>query len=109
MRLRFSDYLLDVERRELWRAGAPLHVEPQVFDLLAFLIDNRDRVVTKDDLFSAVWHGRILSEATLSSRINAVRRAIGDTGEQQRLLRTVKSARLPVRRGGRSRRCGDQP
>ena len=89
MRLRFSDYVLDTERRELWRGTQPVRVEPQVFDLLAFLVENRDRVVTKDDVFAAVWHGRIVSEATLSSRINAVRRAIGDTGEKQHLLRTV--------------------
>jgi len=89
LRLRFSDYVLDTERRELWRGTQPVRVEPQVFDLLAFLVENRDRVVTKDDVFAAVWHGRIVSEATLSSRINAVRRAIGDTGEKQHLLRTV--------------------
>lgn len=89
MRLRFADYLLDVERRELWHGENAIRLEPQVFDLLVFLVENRDRVVTKDDLFASVWHGRIVSEATLSSRINAVRRAIGDTGEQQRLLRTV--------------------
>jgi pimeloyl-ACP methyl ester carboxylesterase/DNA-binding winged helix-turn-helix (wHTH) protein len=89
LRLRFSDYVLDTERRELWRGTQPVRVEPQVFDLLSFLVENRDRVVTKDDVFAAVWHGRIVSEATLSSRINAVRRAIGDTGEKQHLLRTV--------------------
>ena len=89
MRLRFSDYVLDTERRELWRGTQPVRVEPQVFDLLAFLVENRGHVVTKDDVFAAVWHGRIVSEATLSSRINAVRRAIGDTGEKQHLLRTV--------------------
>ena len=89
MLLRFADCLLDPERRELRRVDGPVHIEPQVFDLLVFLVENKDRVVTKDDLFASVWHGRIVSEATLSSRINAVRRAIGDTGEQQSLLRTV--------------------
>jgi DNA-binding winged helix-turn-helix (wHTH) protein len=89
LRLRFSDYLLDTERRELWLGGEPVHVEPQVFDLLVFLVENRHRVVTKEDIFTAIWRNRIVSEAALSSRINAVRRAIGDTGEQQRLLRTA--------------------
>lgn len=89
MRVRFSDFLLDAERRELWRGSELLHVEPQVFDVLCHLVENHDRVVTKDDLFASVWHGRIVSDATLSSRINAVRRAIGDTGDDQQLLRTV--------------------
>jgi len=64
-------------------------VEPQVFDLLEFLIRNRDRVVSRDDLLAAVWNGRIVSESTLASRINAARTAIGDNGEDQRLIRTV--------------------
>jgi len=64
-------------------------IEPQVFDLLAFLVKNRERVVSKDDLLAAVWGGRIVSESTLASRINAARRVIGDTGEQQRLIRTI--------------------
>ena len=64
-------------------------VEPQVFDLLEFLIKNRDRMVSRDDLLAAVWNGRIVSESTLASRINAARTAIGDNGEDQRLIRTV--------------------
>jgi len=63
--------------------------EPQVLDLLLFLIDNRDRVASRDDLLTSVWGGRTVSESTLSSRINAARRAVGDTGEQQRLIRTL--------------------
>jgi DNA-binding winged helix-turn-helix (wHTH) protein len=64
-------------------------MEPQVFDLLVFLVSNRDRVVSKDDLLASVWGGRIVSESTLASRINAARRIIGDSGEQQRLIRTT--------------------
>jgi DNA-binding winged helix-turn-helix (wHTH) protein len=64
-------------------------VEPQVFDLLVFLVGNRDRVVSKDDLLASVWGGRIVSESTVGSRINAVRRVIGDTGKDQRLIRTT--------------------
>ena len=64
-------------------------VEPQVFDLLVFLVQNRDHVVSKDDLIDAVWGGRIVSESTLSSRINAARRAVGDSGEDQKLIRTI--------------------
>ena len=89
MRFLFEDYVLDIERRELRRGPVLLSVEPQVFDLLLFLVKNRDRVVGKDDLLASVWGGRVVSESTLGSRINAVRRAIGDTGEQQRLIRTI--------------------
>jgi adenylate cyclase len=85
----FEDYALDTDRRELRRGAALLAMEPQVFDLLAFLVDNRDRVVSKDDLLASVWGGRIVSESTLATRINAARRIIGDSGEQQRLIRTT--------------------
>jgi TolB-like protein/Flp pilus assembly protein TadD len=90
MIFRFGDeYELDVGRRELRHAQLPMHVEPQVFDLLVFLVENRERVVSKDDLIASVWCGRIVSESTLTSRINAARTAIGDSGEAQKLIRTV--------------------
>jgi TolB-like protein len=85
----FEDFTLDTERRELRRYGTLTAIEPQVFDLLAHLICNRQRVLSKDDLLATIWKGRIVSEATLDSRINAARRAIRDTGEEQRLIRTV--------------------
>jgi TolB-like protein len=85
----FEDFVLDPERRELRRAGALVAVEPQVFDLINYLVSNRERVVTKDDLLDAVWNGRVVSESTLTSRINAARRALGDSGDEQRLIRTV--------------------
>jgi pimeloyl-ACP methyl ester carboxylesterase/DNA-binding winged helix-turn-helix (wHTH) protein len=85
----FGDYSLDVGRRELRRGQNLVQLEPQVFDLLVYLVRNRDRVVTRDDIFAAVWGGRIVSESTLSSRITAVRKAIGDSGEQQALIRTA--------------------
>ena len=89
MRYLFEDCALDTERRELRRGTALVAVEPQVFDLLVHLIRHRDRVVGKDDLLASVWHGRIVSESTLFNRINAARSAIGDTGDQQRLIRTL--------------------
>ena len=89
MEFRFADHVLDVARRELRRGDEPIALEPQVFDLLVHLISNRDRVVTKDDLLDTVWGGRIVSESTLSSRINAARKAIGDSGDAQRLIRTL--------------------
>ncbi len=85
----FEDYVLDQQRRELTLRGQVVAVGPQVFDLLLQLVSNRDRVVSKDDLLNAVWSGRIVSESTITSHINAVRKAIGDTGEEQRLVRTV--------------------
>src|SRR6202045_4935335 len=89
MTLGFGDCEIDLERRELWRAKRAVHVEPQVFDLLVYLVQNRDRVVSKDDLIASVWKGRIVSESTLTSRINATRTAIGDNGKDQKLIRTV--------------------
>src|SRR5262249_34284672 len=85
----FCDHVLDVDRRELRRGSELIALEPQVFDLLVYLLQNRDRVVSKDDLWQAVWRGRIVSESTLTSRINAARKAIGDSGERQELIRTV--------------------
>jgi TolB-like protein len=89
MQFYFADHVLDVARRELRRRGEAVTLEPQVFDLLVHLIRNRDRVVSKDDLLDSVWGGRIVSESTLTSRINAARKAIGDSGDAQRLIRTL--------------------
>src|SRR5262245_21939747 len=102
----FEDYALDRDRRELRRGTNLLSVEPQVFDLLLFLISNRDRVVSRDDLIASVWGGRIVSDSTLASRINAVRKAIGDSGETQRLIRTL--ARKGVRFVGDVRESPDR-
>ncbi|HEX3863083.1 MAG TPA: winged helix-turn-helix domain-containing protein [Stellaceae bacterium] len=89
MILAFGNHRLDTKRRELREGGALIAVEPKVFDLLAFLVLHRDRVVSKDDLLQAVWGGRIVSESALTTRINAARRALGDDGAAQRLIRTV--------------------
>ena len=84
----FDGYSLDSDLRELRRGTDIVSVEPQVFDLLTFLIRNRGRVVSKDDLIAEVWNRRIVSDSTLSSRITAARHAVGDSGTQQRLIRT---------------------
>lgn len=89
MRYVFEDFALDAGRRELRRRGASIAVEPKVFDLLQHLIANRDRVVSKDDLIAAVWEGRIVSDAALTTAINAARTALGDSGETQRLVKTL--------------------
>jgi TolB-like protein/DNA-binding winged helix-turn-helix (wHTH) protein/Tfp pilus assembly protein PilF len=91
----FSEHRLDTDRRELRRGTDVIAIEPQVFDLLVYLIENRERVVSKDNLIAAVWGGRIVSDSTLTSRINAARKAIGDSGEHQKLIRTI--ARKGVR------------
>ena len=85
----FADHILDTGRRELRRGPESIEVEPQVLDLLIYLMQNRDRVVSKDDLIASVWGGRIVSDTTLTSRIYAARRAIGDSGREQKLIRTI--------------------
>jgi TolB-like protein/Flp pilus assembly protein TadD len=89
LRYLFDEFALETGRRELRRGGALVAVEPQVFDLLVYLIQNRTRVVSKDDLLASVWGGRIVSESALFSRINAARGAVGDNGEEQRLIKTL--------------------
>ena len=88
MQLAFGDCVLDDRRRELRRGAKQVSLEPQVFDVLLYLVQNRNRVVTKDDLIAAVWDGLIVSDSTLTSRISAARKAVGDTGEQQALIKT---------------------
>src|SRR6202000_3449283 len=85
----FDNFVLDTDRRELRASGSSVGVEPQVFDLLEYLIRHRDRVVSRDELIESIWGGRVVSESALSTRINAVRSAIGDNGTQQRLIKTL--------------------
>ena len=89
MLFHFSDYILDAGRRELRCGDQSIEVEPQVLDLLIYLMQNNDRVVSKDDLIASVWGGRAVSDTTLTSRIYAARRAIGDSGRSQALIRTI--------------------
>ena len=85
----FEDFELDVERRELRRGAAAMSVEPRVFDLLAYLVAHRQRVVSRDDLIAAVWDGRAVSESAVATSINAARVAVADNGDRQRLIKTV--------------------
>ena len=101
----FESCSLDTARRELRRGADLVPIEPQVFDILQYLISRRERVVSKDDLIAAVWGGRIVSESTLSSRITAVRHAVGDSGESQRLIRTIP--RKGIRFVGEVQEAGD--
>jgi TolB-like protein len=86
---RFLDFELDTDLRELRRSDGVISVEPQVFDLLIYLIKHRDRLITRDELFENIWRGRIVSDATLSSRIKAARQAVGDTGKDQAIIQTL--------------------
>ena len=88
---RFAGLELDTSRFQVRRAGKPLAVQPQVFDVLHYLVAHHDRIVSKDELLDKVWQRRFVSEATLSSRIKAVRQLIGDTGKRQSLLLTVRN------------------
>ncbi|MCK1354207.1 winged helix-turn-helix domain-containing protein [Bradyrhizobium sp. CW7] len=117
----FSDFTLDTDRRELRHGAEMISVTPQVFDLLNYLIRNRERVVSKDELIARVWNGRIVSDAALTTRLNAARSAIGDTGEKQQLIKTlprkgfrfvgaVQEARRPANDTVRAvERTGDTP
>ena len=89
LRYFFEHYAFDTGRRELRRGPDVVSTTPQVFDLLDYLIRNRERVVSKDELVDAIWKGRIVSDAALTTRLNAARSVIGDTGEEQRLIKTL--------------------
>ena len=89
MRYRFADCILDTERHELWRMGDRVSVEPQVFDLLHLLVRRAGVLLSHDELIEEIWSGRAISDSALSSRINAARKAVGDNGRDQRVIRTV--------------------
>ena len=90
MLLHFNNLSIDTDRRELKDADGVVHVEPQVFDLLVHLVQNANRVISKDELIERVWKGRVVSDAALNSRIASARRAIGDSGKKQTLIRTIQ-------------------
>ncbi|MFR0358010.1 alpha/beta fold hydrolase [Streptomyces sediminimaris] len=86
---RFGEYELDLARRQLRRAGEPVHVEPRALNLLCHLVEHRDRVVPKSELLDTVWGDRFVSEAALTTALRTARLAVGDTGSRQQLIRTV--------------------
>lgn len=109
MQYLFSDHTLDTDRRELRRGSELIAVEPQVFDLLVYLVQNRDRVVSRDDLIASVWGGRIVSDSTLTSRINAARKAVRDSGEEQRVIRTIARKGIRLVCAVRTQPSGSEP
>jgi TOMM system kinase/cyclase fusion protein len=85
----FADYELDTQRYELRRRGKLCPLEPQGFNVLVYLVQHRDRVVSKEELFAQLWPNQIVSESTLTQRLRAARRALGDSGENQHFIKTV--------------------
>jgi DNA-binding winged helix-turn-helix (wHTH) protein len=86
----FDDFVLDVPQYELRRNGVAIRMEPQVFDVMTHLVNNHQRLVTKNELFDTVWGGRFVGDAALTSRIKVARRILGDDGESQRYIRTIR-------------------
>src|SRR3954453_15894415 len=89
MRYRVGEHVLDLRKFELRKNDCPVSAEPQVLSLLFLLVENRDRLVTKDELVATVWGGRAISDSAISSRIKSARQLLGDDGEAQRLIRTI--------------------
>ncbi len=84
MNYRFEEFEIDTQNYRLSKNGIMIEVEPKVFDLLSYLVVNRDKLVTRDELFENIWSGQIVSDTSLSNQIKAARKAIGDTGQKQR-------------------------
>lgn len=101
MDILFEDFSLDLARREFTKGGAEVVLEPQVFDLLAYLVRERERVIDKEELVRQIWKGRVVSDSTIESRISVLRKALNDDGRRQRLIRTY--ARKGVRFVGQVR------
>ena len=95
MRYLFEDFVLDTDKRELHRGPHAVAMAPQVFDLLVYLIRNREHVISKNDLIAAVWGLRVVTDGALATRLNSARAAIGDSGDEQRLIKTSTAERLP--------------
>jgi TolB-like protein/Tfp pilus assembly protein PilF len=108
MQFLFEDYMLDTDRHELRRGSDAIAVEPQVLDVLIYLVRNHERVVSKDDLIAAVWGGRVVSDTTLTSRTYAARKAVGDSGRDQKLIRTVLRKGLRFVGTVRTQSCNGQ-
>src|SRR5688572_13239726 len=90
MKYRIAEFLIDTARFRISSRDLPIAAEPKVFDLLVYLIAHRDRVVTREELFKEVWDGREVSDATLSNHVKSARKVLGDSGELQSTIQTVR-------------------
>src|SRR5688572_11640015 len=91
MKYQIAEYLIDTARYRISSGDAPIPAEPKVFDLLVYLIAHRERVVTREELFREVWEGREVSDATLSNHVKSARKILGDSGELQKTILTIRS------------------
>ena len=89
MKYFFNDYELDISSQELIRDNHQVNIEPQVFDLLVYMVENRGKLIDHQELIKSIWNGRIVSDSAIASRISAARKAVGDNGKDQRLIKTV--------------------
>ena len=85
----FNQITLDTDQFRLCQSGDAISVEPQVFDLLTYLLENRDRVVTRDELLENLWKGKVVTDATLGARLKDARKAVGDSGVKQEVIKTI--------------------
>ncbi|MGR3290932.1 MAG: winged helix-turn-helix domain-containing protein [Paracoccaceae bacterium] len=90
MNYNFGDFKLDTQRAELWQNGTEIALEPKAYALLCLLLGNHDRLVSRDELIEKVWDGRIVSEAVISTGIKSLRRALGDDGDTQKYIKTIR-------------------
>ena len=89
MQYRFDNFVLDTDQFSLLQHGNSLNVEPQVIELIQYLLENHGRMVSRDELNQEIWHGRVVSDSALSTRIKLARQALGDDGRLQKYIRTV--------------------
>ena len=90
MKYQIAEFLIDTARFRISSGDASIPVEPKVFDLLVYLVRHRDRVVTREELFKEVWDGREVSDATLSNHVKSARKILGDSGELQSTIQTIR-------------------
>ncbi len=90
MIISFEQFIIDLEQYRITEDGVPLSVEPKVFDTIAYLVRNPGRMISRDELFEQVWAGRPVSDATLSNHIKSARKVLGDDGERQRVIKTIR-------------------
>ena len=102
----FADCQLDPEQYTLHRDAQSIRLRPKVFQLLMYLIECRDRVVTRQELAQTIWPDQMITDAALESGVRAARKAVGDSGRSQTIIQTYHGPRLPLRCAGFHPTCG---